>query len=211
MQIAAGYVDDALCLAVHVWPAATTGEANAAAEDADVEDNLHMAQELVGLMGGRLTLGEPDADGLLAQLWLSPAEQTPVLAVDDNADTLKLYERYLSGSQYHLIGTPDPRQALPLARQFDPAAILIDVMLPDMDGWELLGRLRENPLTADVPLIVCTILPQEQLALALGAAAFIRKPVTRETLLAALDRWTSEASLPSETSSATDSPAPGPR
>jgi len=124
---------------------------------------------------------------------LPPAEQAPVLAIDDNADTLKLYERYLSGSQYRLIGTPDPRQALSLAEQFDPAAILLDVMLPGMDGWELLGRLREHPLTAGVPVIVCTILPQEQLALALGAAAFIRKPVTREALLAVLDQWTPEA------------------
>jgi len=193
VEIVAAYVDDALCLEVCARPAAVTREKAAGETTTGVEENLHMAQELVELTGGRLTVDEPLTGGLLARLWLRPAEQASVLAIDDNADTLKLYERYLSGSQYRLVGTPDPRQALPLAEQLDPAAILLDVMLPGMDGWELLGRLREHPLTAGVPVIVCTILPQEQLALALGAAAFIRKPVTREALLAVLDQWTPEA------------------
>lgn len=210
VDITAAYLDDALCLAVCARPAPAGGATPAVVPAAGVEENLHMAQELVELTGGRLTVDEPAAGELMARLWLPPAEQAPVLAVDDNADTLKLYERYLSGSQYRLIGTPDPRQALPLAEQLDPAAILLDVMLPGMDGWELLGRLREHPLTAGVPVIVCTILPQEQLALALGAAAFIRKPVTREALLAVLDQWTAEASLPGEADSAgADSPVPG--
>jgi CheY-like chemotaxis protein len=64
----------------------------------------------------------------------------------------------------------------------------MDVMLPGIDGWELLGRLREHPHMRAVPIIVCTILPQERMALALGAAAFIRKPASRETLLTALDQ-----------------------
>ena len=63
-------------------------------------------------------------------------------------------------------------------------------MLPDIDGWDMLGRLRAHPKTSDKPVVVCTIMPQEQLALALGAAAFLQKPVSRETLLAELDRLT---------------------
>jgi CheY-like chemotaxis protein len=65
---------------------------------------------------------------------------------------------------------------------------VLDVMMPEQDGWTLLGQLREHPTTRGVPIIVCTILPQEQLALTLGAAEFIRKPVSRKTLLSALDR-----------------------
>ena len=65
---------------------------------------------------------------------------------------------------------------------------MLDVMLPGIDGWELLGRLREHPRTRNVPVVISTILPQEQLALALGAAAFLRKPINRETLLSSLDR-----------------------
>ena len=64
----------------------------------------------------------------------------------------------------------------------------MDVMLPHIDGWDLLGRLREHPQTHGIPIVVCSILAEEQLALDLGAAAFIRKPVSREGLLATLDR-----------------------
>ena len=69
-----------------------------------------------------------------------------------------------------------------------PRIVLLDVMLPGVDGWELLGRLREHPDLRDLPIVVCTILPMEQFALALGAAAFIRKPVSQEALLTVLDR-----------------------
>jgi CheY-like chemotaxis protein len=75
-----------------------------------------------------------------------------------------------------------------LAEEITPRAIVLDVMLPGIDGWELVGRLREHPRTRDVPIVICTILPQEQLAMALGAAAFLRKPVAREVLLEVLDQ-----------------------
>ena len=72
--------------------------------------------------------------------------------------------------------------------EVSPKFIILDVMLPGTDGWELLGRLREYPQTRAVPIIVCTILPQEEFALALGAAGFLQKPVSRNTLLAELAR-----------------------
>jgi CheY-like chemotaxis protein len=123
-----------------------------------------------------------------ASITLPTAEQTPVLVIDDNDDTLRLLERYLTGSSYRFVGTSDPREGLRLAEQLDSAVIVLDIMTPKMDGWELLGRLREHPGTRGFPVIVCTILPQEQLAFTLGAAEFIHKPVTRGELLSALDR-----------------------
>jgi CheY-like chemotaxis protein len=61
-------------------------------------------------------------------------------------------------------------------------------MMPGRDGWDLLGQFREHPVTQHVPVIICSILGQRDLAMALGAADFLRKPVTRQDLLAALDR-----------------------
>jgi CheY-like chemotaxis protein len=69
-----------------------------------------------------------------------------------------------------------------------PKIIVLDVMMPGINDWELLGQLREHPRLREIPIIVCTILPLEQLALLLGAAAFLRKPVSRELFLQALDR-----------------------
>ncbi len=111
----------------------------------------------------------------------------PVLAIDDNTDTLQLLQRYTAGTQYRLIGTRDPEQALSLAEKLSPQIIVLDVMMPQVDGWKVLGRLQQHPLTGHIPIVVCTILAQEALALSLGASAFIRKPITRQEFLAALD------------------------
>jgi CheY-like chemotaxis protein len=61
-------------------------------------------------------------------------------------------------------------------------------MMPEIDGWELLGKFRHHPQTGQIPIIVCTILSQKELALSLGASGFIHKPVTRQNLLLELDR-----------------------
>ncbi len=167
-------------------------------------EGLEMAQRLAALSGavmeveGKADVSDlsPDAGQgapLAVSLRLPLVEQIAVLVIDDNADTLQLLQRHLAGTRYRFIGARDPEQGLALAASWPPRAIVLDVMLPGMDGWELLGRLREHPRTRGVPIIVCTILPQEELALALGAAAFLRKPVKREDLLATLDRWTRSA------------------
>ncbi|MCS7222694.1 MAG: response regulator [Anaerolineae bacterium] len=158
--------------------------------DHQIPEQLEMARRLFELFGGRLEIvsGRENAGGLAASVLLPIVVQVPVLVIDDNADTLRLFERYLTGTSYHFIGARDPEQALALAEKCAPHAIVLDVMLPGIDGWELLGRLREHPRTRHIPIIVCTILPQEQLAMALGAAAFIHKPVSREQLLAVLDQ-----------------------
>ena len=150
------------------------------------EASLDMAHRLADLCGGRLTLSTEDAFD--ATLVLPALEQLPVLVIDDNADTLQLLQRYAAGTRYRLIGTQEPEQALSLVEEFSPQVILVDVMMPQVDGWEVLGQLRQHPLTAHIPVVVHTILAQEELALSLGASALLRKPVTRQDFLAALDR-----------------------
>ena len=105
----------------------------------------------------------------------------------------QLIKRHLEESNYTFVGVSDPRDALAKAVACTPRVILLDVMLPGIDGWELLGRLREHPVTRATPIIVCTILPHERLSLTLGAAAFLRKPFTRAALLAALDTQVGQA------------------
>ena len=151
---------------------------------------LRMAQELIRLSGGTLEV-ETGGDGeppFTANLVIPATSQISVLVIDDNADALQLFHRCLSGSRYRFVGTPDPESALALAEESGARAIVLDVMLPGVDGWELLGRIHEHPKTRHIPVIVCTVLPQGHLALSLGAAAFIRKPVSRTALLSALDR-----------------------
>jgi CheY-like chemotaxis protein len=167
----------------------TKGSRSGSAEGNDELERIEMARQLIELSEGSLeiTPGEGKKQPFTFKIALPAEEQIPVLVIDDNVDTLQLLERYLSNSRYRFIGTSDPQQALQLAVASNPQIILLDVMLPDVDGWELLGRLHTHPQTHDVPIIVCTILPQEQLALNLGAAAFMKKPVSRTELLSVLD------------------------
>jgi CheY-like chemotaxis protein len=162
----------------------------------DEAASLDMAQRLAELSRGTLTYAFDEGE-FSAKLTLPELEQWPVLVIDDNADTLQLMERYATGTRYRLVGTRDPEEALALAEQIGPQVIVLDVMMPQIDGWRVLSQLRQHPQTSRIPVVVCTILAQEALALSLGASAFIRKPVTRQALLEALDRqFEAAASVP---------------
>jgi CheY-like chemotaxis protein len=166
---------------------ASAGPGGFSPPDNELAETVSMARELATLFGGSISL-QSGKDLLRTTLTLPALDQVAVLVIDDNADTLRLFERYLSGTRYAFVGTRDPDQALLLAQETTPRAVIVDVMLPGIDGWELLGRFREHPKTRGVPIIVCTILPQRRLALTLGAAGFLRKPVARDTLLRELDQ-----------------------
>lgn len=156
--------------------------------DGQAED-LAIARELAGLAGGGLTVETPDSGPFgRFTLRVPVAEQTPILIIDDNADAHELYRRLLADSPFRPVSLADPAEAVATARQTQPGAVLLDVMMPGEDGWALLGRLREHPATRDIPVIICTVLPQADLALTLGAAEFLRKPVSRAALLAALEK-----------------------
>lgn len=171
---------------VRIRSRGTTTTAELAAVDANAK--LSLAAQLAELAGCGLQ-SRSEADVFLATVTLAAVAQVPVLVVDDNAGTLQLVRRYLTGTRYRLIEVQNPEEAVPIAAEASPAVIVIDVMMPRVDGWEILGRLREHPETRHIPIMVCTILAQKELALALGASAFVQKPFTRQAFLEALDRW----------------------
>jgi CheY-like chemotaxis protein len=174
--------------------------AGATVETMGEEDHnrLTMAQRLVEISQGTLeTSYDPSGPRAFhAALCFPAADRTPVFFVEDNEDTLMLLERHVENTRYRFIGSTAPEQAVAVAAETRPSVVVLDVMLPGVDGWELLGRLQQHPATADLPVIVCSILPQAQLAASLGAAGFIAKPVSRAALLEALDRQL--AQLPRE-------------
>jgi CheY-like chemotaxis protein len=149
--------------------------------------SLDMARHFADLCGGRLFLSQKNMI-FAANLTLPVPEQIKVMVVDDNADALQLLQRYVSSTRYHIIGTRDPDKAVELAERISPQVIILDVMMPEIDGWQVLGQLRQHPTTSRIAIVVCTILPQESLALALDANAFLRKPFSRPELLHVLDK-----------------------
>lgn len=155
----------------------------------DVTEFLEMGRRLAELSRGKLAVQPASSHRPFAvRLWLQVAERYSVLFIDDNDDSLRLMQRYLTGTQFAFYGVRDTERVMGLAEECAPRVILLDIMLPEIDGWELLGRLRAHPTLGGVPVIISTILPHQQLAASLGAAGFLRKPVSREALLQALDQ-----------------------
>lgn len=154
---------------------------------ADDAVGLDMAHRLARTCGGHLSFRSEES-AFTASVTMPALGQLRVLVVEDNADTVRLLRRYVSGTRYQIVGASTVEQALTLAREISPQIVILDVMMPETDGWEALGRLRQHPLTSHVPIVVCTILTQEELAISLGASDFVHKPVSRRIFLSALDR-----------------------
>ncbi len=142
-------------------------------------------QDLLDVPGGIASV-EGGAEGVVIHIDL-PAVEHVVLVVDDNLDMAHLYRRYLTGTGFYMIHAAQGQHALVAAESSAPAVIVLDVMLPDVDGWALLTQMHEHPALRAVPIIVCSVVREEELALALGAAAYLRKPISREAFLGALD------------------------
>lgn len=150
---------------------------------------LQTAETVAHFHGAELIVPRSATTGMIATLSLPSLAPLPILVIDDNADWLELQQRYVVGSHYQLTGTSDSLRAALLAAQLQPAVILLDVMMHNVDGWQILSELRHDPATAAIPIVICTILPVADLALALGANAFLQKPVTQEQFLQTLARW----------------------
>jgi len=115
-------------------------------------------------------------------------EPRRVLVVEDNPGAIDLYRRYLAPEGWQVTSVSDPSRARELATRPPHDAIILDIMMPGQDGWSVLQSLGRDPDTADIPVVVCSVVGDARLALALGAKAYIRKPVARGELLATLNR-----------------------
>ncbi len=113
-----------------------------------------------------------------------------ILIVDDNPDTISLFKRYLANLPYQLLSAQDEKDALAIARQTPLACIILDIMLPEKDGWQLLQTYKNHPLTERIPVLICSVLEMEELAASLGADGYIKKPPSRDEFLAVLREWT---------------------
>ena len=111
-----------------------------------------------------------------------------VLIVEDDPHSAELLTLYLEGAGYRIALARDGAEGLELARRLRPRAVVLDILLPRLDGWDLLARLKADPATADAPVVVVSMLDERGKGLALGAVEYLVKPVAREELIEALER-----------------------
>ncbi len=124
----------------------------------------------------------------------SPAAQAAllrdlVLVIDDDADQRALMTRFLHREGFNARTASGGREGLALARELRPRAILLDVMMPGIDGWSVLSALKADPDLADIPVVMVTFVDQRGLAASLGAADYVLKPVRWERFKAVMDRF----------------------
>jgi CheY-like chemotaxis protein len=133
------------------------------------------------------TIRQEDQPGGKRAITIKITVRNPVLLViDDNEGLEQLIDRYLEGYPYRIIAARSSMEGLRLADDLVPAAVILDIMMPEIDGWELLQRLHTRPRTTDIPVIICSAFSDPELAYSLGASSCLQKPLQREELLSAL-------------------------
>jgi signal transduction histidine kinase/CheY-like chemotaxis protein len=113
-----------------------------------------------------------------------------ILVIEDDARSADLLRVILEGAGHTVAIARDGVEGLDLARRLRPAAVVLDVLLPRLDGWELLARLKRDPATSALPVVIVSMLDERGAGFALGAAEYLVKPVDRDALLSALSQWT---------------------
>jgi len=109
--------------------------------------------------------------------------------IDDDPAVHDLMRRSLEKDAFRVEVAADGKTGVALAKQLKPAVITLDVMMPSMDGWAVLTALKADPATADIPVIMLTIVDDKQMGFALGAADYFTKPIDWQRLHTALEKY----------------------
>jgi signal transduction histidine kinase/CheY-like chemotaxis protein len=115
-----------------------------------------------------------------------PGLRGTVLVVDDDLASRELLERYLTREGFRVATAANGDEALATAREIRPDAITLDVLMPGKDGWSVLSTLKADPELARIPVVMISILDDKSVGYAMGAAAYLTKPVDRDRLVATL-------------------------
>jgi CheY-like chemotaxis protein len=171
---------------------------------------LAISKRLVEMMSGTIAVESALGEGSTFRVWLPntpgaqpQAEEAPetgagartaasragaptVLVIDDNPDARDLMRRFLAREGFDTLTAPDAAEGLRLPRQFKPTLITLDVVMPRMDGWAVLKELKEDPALAAIPVVMLSILDEQEKGFALGAADYLTKPFDRDRLRSVL-------------------------
>ncbi len=175
---------------VELTAAATTAAPTATADSVSKREGIGLEVAIQLFQMQRIQIDHRQELGCWRVALRMPAMGTAqILVIDDMPDIPPLFQRFTTAHAVEVLGAANGEEALAWLRQTTPALILLDVMLPRRDGWEILQTLKANPETAAIPVIICSILNEPGLAAALGADGYLPKPVSQEALLQLLSRW----------------------
>jgi len=122
----------------------------------------------------------PDSTGVVSDS--SDANAATVLVIDDEPSARDMISRMLVKDGYRVVTAANGAEGLRIAAEVAPDVITLDIMMPGMDGWAVLSKLKADPALAAIPVVVATIIDDRNLSVSLGAAGYITKPIDREHL-----------------------------
>jgi CheY-like chemotaxis protein len=128
------------------------------------------------------------AEGDRRQVIEAAGREPLVLVIDDDPNMIYLLRENLGEVGYRVTGAVGGEEGVRKARELRPSAIVLDVVMPHKDGWQVLHELKADPATRDIPVIMLSIVDQKDLGYRLGAFDYLLKPFERETLVATLQR-----------------------
>jgi len=171
---------------------------------------LAISRKLCQMMGGDITVTSEPGEGSIfnvrlpaeAETVLPVAASSPgttaatedgvrgtVLVIDDDPTARELIAAHLADSGFTVDTAANGIDGLKKARALRPAAITLDIMMPDIDGWTVLAALKGDPALADIPVVIVTIVDEQRRGVALGAAGYMTKPIDRDRLVEILSRY----------------------
>lgn len=161
----------------------------------EVESRIDEGSTFTFIMPVFTTMREPvyeyektvKAAGAAEEFFTGEDRKNTILIVEDDLATSELLTDHLKGAGYYVAHSYDGEDAVRKAAKIKPFAIILDVMLPEKDGWEVLQDIRMLPETRDIPVIIYSVVDNKDLGFALGATDYIVKPVDKKTLLSRLN------------------------
>lgn len=156
---------------------------------------LSITKKVVDLMGGTLEVSSEVDRGSVFTISVpvgvvdkagaveKAAGAGVIVVVEDDPMTMKLYKNLFEKNGFTVVGTAYGRQALGLVLEHCPSLVILDIMLPDISGWEVLQELKKNEETTDIPVVVISVLSEKEKAISLGAVDYLEKPITGASLV----------------------------
>jgi PAS domain S-box-containing protein len=118
-----------------------------------------------------------------------PTTETTILVIDDDPMVHHLLRKKTDKLGYQMITATNGQEGLRLAHQYHPSAILLDIVMPEMDGWDVLSVLKNDPELTNIPVTMLSLLEDKTLGYSLGATDYLVKPINHHRLMAVLNKY----------------------
>jgi len=154
---------------------------------AEIKSRMQVVGQLVQLSQGKVEFSTSDQQ-FRSSVTFQSISPLSVLVIDDNPEMVTVMQRFAAETRYRVMGINNPKFVVEQAAELGPDIIVLDIMMPQIDGLQILSRLKHHPELERIPVIICSVLPQTDLAASLGASGFIQKPFQRDAFIATLNQ-----------------------